>query len=128
MVINPARGQLNRESFFFFVPVRAEEFDSRETCSTVPSRVSRLILHIQTEPGAYSHGIPPDFRGGVHLLIPPSTIGSVPSLSVTQWHTDDVHRRESDGSGPVVVKAVPVMGAAFSGFTMDPVMCAPLLV
>ena len=28
-----------------------------------------------------THGIPPDFRGGVHLFIPPYAIESVPSLS-----------------------------------------------
>ena len=29
-----------------------------------------------------THGIPPEFRGGVHILLPaPHTIGSVPSLS-----------------------------------------------
>ena len=28
-----------------------------------------------------THGIPPDFRGGVHLFIPPCILGSVPSLS-----------------------------------------------
>ena len=28
-----------------------------------------------------THGLPPDIRGGVHLLIPPYAIGSVPGLS-----------------------------------------------
>ena len=34
----------------------------------VPSRVSLLILHTQAESGAYLRGIPPEFRGGVHLF------------------------------------------------------------
>ena len=36
-----------------------------------------------------------------------------------QKPTDGVYRRETTGSGPVVLKAVPATGAAFSGFTMD---------
>ena len=28
-----------------------------------------------------THGIPPDVHGGVHIILPPHTIGSVPSLS-----------------------------------------------
>ena len=36
--------------------------------------------------------------------------------------TDGVHCRESDGTEPVVLKLVPVTGAAFSGVTMDHLM------
>ena len=53
---------------------------SRETGSAVPSRVSLLILHTQAESGAYSRDSH-TFRGGVNLFIPPTAIGSVPSLS-----------------------------------------------
>ena len=48
-------------------------------------------LHTQAESGTY--GIPPDFRGGVHLYIfkPPYAIGLVPSLSghviAYQWRS-----------------------------------------
>ena len=38
---------------------------------------------------------------------------------VTQLRTDDVHCRESTGTGLVVLKVVPVTGAAFAGLTMD---------
>ena len=31
--------------------------------------------------------------------------------------------RESAGTGPVVLKVVPATGAAFSGITMDKLMC-----
>ena len=63
----------------------------------------------------------PAFRGGVHLFIlyrqPPS--GQVPSLSghatAYRWL-----------SLPRVLKAVHVMGAAFSGVTMDQFLCASL--
>ena len=53
---------------------------SRETGLTVPSRVSSLIRHTQAESGAHSWN-PPAFRGGVHLFMPPTAIGSVSSLS-----------------------------------------------
>ena len=35
--------------------------------------------------------------------------------------TDGVHCRDFAGTGPVVLKELPVTGAAFSGFTMDQV-------
>ena len=71
-----------------------------------------------------THGIIPDFRSGVRLFIPPSSHPQV--CQVTQLHNDGVHCRESAGTGPVVLKVVPVTGAAFSGFTMDQIMCASL--
>ena len=40
--------------------------------------------------------------------------------------TDGVHCRESAGSGPAVLKVVPVTGAAFSGFTINHFLCASL--
>ena len=40
--------------------------------------------------------------------------------------TDGVHCRESVGIGLVVLKLVPVPGAAFSGITMNQLMCASL--
>ena len=43
-----------------------------------------------------------------------------------QLRTDDVHCRESAGTGSVVLKVVSVTGAAFSGFTMDQLMAASL--
>ena len=65
-VANPARGQLNRENEYFPVCLRSFlRIWSHETRSTVPSRVSLLILQLQAEFDAYSHGIPPDLRGGV---------------------------------------------------------------
>ena len=63
-VANPARGQLNR---------------SRETGSAVPSRASLLISILRLNL-VLTYGIPPEFRGGVHMK-PPYAIGSVPSLS-----------------------------------------------
>ena len=54
---------------------------SRETVSAVLSRVSLLISILRLNL-ALTYGIPPEFRGGVHLFVkPPYAIGSVPSLS-----------------------------------------------
>ena len=45
---------------------------------------------------------------------------------VMQLRTDDVHCRESAGTGSVVLKVVSVMGAAFSSFTIGRLMAASL--
>ena len=52
---------------------------SRETGSAVPSRVSLLISTLRLNL-VLTYGIPPEFRGGVHMK-PPYAIGSVPSIS-----------------------------------------------
>ena len=61
-------------------------------------------------------GISPDFRGGVHLFIRPSAIGSVLNLS---GHAIAYRRRSLPRvrrhKATVVLKVVPVMGAAFAG-------------
>ena len=57
-----------------------------------------------------THGIPPDFRGGVHLFIPPYAIGPVPSLSghafSYRWRSLPRVRRHRASS-----PQVPVTGA-----------------
>ena len=60
-VADPARGQLNRENKYSPVPVH-----SRETGSAIPSRVSLLISILRLNL-VLTYGIPPGFRGGVHL-------------------------------------------------------------
>ena len=68
-VANPTPGQLNRENEYFLYSRSRLKIWSRETGSGVSFRVTLL------------HGIPPAFRGGVHLfIIPPSAIKSVPGL------------------------------------------------
>ena len=63
-----------------------------------------------------SRAIPPDFRGDVHIFLPPYAIGSVPSLSErTPLRDGGVHCRESAGTGSVDLKVVSVTGAAFAG-------------
>ena len=61
-----------------------------------------------------THGIPPDFRCGVHLFVfnrhTPWCQSQV--YRVTQLRTDGVHYRESAGSGPVNVKVVEFQTSA----------------
>ena len=66
-VANPARGQLNRETIFPCPRSRLRIW-SRETGSAVPSRVSLLISILKLNL-VLTYGIPPEFRGGVHLFI-----------------------------------------------------------
>ena len=62
-VANPARGQLDREN------VRLRIW-SRETGSAVLSRVSLLISILICRLNlVLTYGIPPEFRGGVHIFI-----------------------------------------------------------
>ena len=72
-----------------------------------------------------THGIPPNFRGGVLLNIPPSAIGSVLNLS-GHVIVYDVHCRESASTRPVALKVVPATVAVFAGITMDQSVCASL--
>ena len=66
-VANPARGQLNREIIIVWV-------SPSRTASACSFSTPRLNV-------ALAHGILPAFRDGVHLFIPSTAIGSVPSLS-----------------------------------------------
>ena len=101
---------------------------SRKTGSAVPSRVSLLISILKFNL-VLTHGIPPDFRGGVHSFISNRHTPSGQSrvYRVKQLRTDGVHCRESAGTGPVVLKVVPVTGAAILQVAMDQLMCASLI-
>ena len=70
-VANPARGQLkNRTNEHFEVfpcPRSRVRIWSRETGLADPSRVSLLISILRLL--VLTYGIPPEFRGGVHLFI-----------------------------------------------------------
>ena len=67
-VANPARGQLNRENEYFPCPRSRLRIWSCQTGSAVPSRVSLLIFILRLNM-VLTYGIPPEFRGGVHLFI-----------------------------------------------------------
>ena len=67
---NAPRGQLNREIEYFPVPVRALEFGlARRFRQSVPSRVSLLIPIILRLNMVLTHGVPPEFRCGVHFYL-----------------------------------------------------------
>ena len=66
--VNPARGQLNRENDYSPVPVRASELGHARRVQPSPSRVSLLISILRLNL-VLTHGIPPDFRRGIHLFI-----------------------------------------------------------
>ena len=97
-VANPARGKLSREnniSLSLFAPKKW----SGDTGSAVPLRVS-LLISILGLNLVLAYGIPPDFRGGVHLFIQsavrhrirPEFIGSrnCAPMAFTAYHiTDD---------------------------------------
>ena len=74
-----------------------------------------------------TYGIPPEFRGGVHLFIlnrhTPSDQSRV--YRVAQLRTDGVHCRESAGTGPVNLKVVP--NECYLGqVTIDQLICISL--
>ena len=117
---NPA----NRENDNIPVSVRGRELDlaRRVRPSRPASACSFSILRLNL---VLIHGIPLAFHDSVHIYIyiyiyhqPPSVQSRV--YQVTPLRTDGVHCRESAGTGPVTG------GAAFSGFTMDQLVCASL--
>ena len=68
-VANPPRGQLIGENEYFpLSPCSRLKIWSREMGSAVPSRVSLLISIFRLNV-VLTYGIPPDFRGGVHLFM-----------------------------------------------------------
>ena len=76
-VSNPSRGQLNKKTHISLSPFAPENLVSRNTGLAVPSRVSLLISTLKLNL-VLAYGIPPNFRGGVHLLILSYAVGSVP--------------------------------------------------
>ena len=107
-VANRARGQLNTENEITLSPCVPEDLVSRDGFSRpVPRQAAHL--HTQAESGAYLHGIPPEFRGGVHTFIlnHRTLSGQSRVYRVAQLRTDGVHCRESAGTGPVSLKVVP---------------------
>ena len=79
---------------------------SRETGSAAPFRVSLLISILRLNL-VLTYGIPPEFRGGVHLWNRHTPSGQSRVFRVTQLRTDGVHCRESTGTGSVNLKVVP---------------------
>ena len=122
-VANPARGQLNGENEYPLSPYGPENLVSRDG-----SRVSLLILHTQAESGAYSRDSSRFLRRRPFIYLNRHTpLGqSLLYRVITQFRTNDVHCRESAGTGPVVLKVVPATGAAILQVTTDQIICASL--
>ena len=93
-VAEPARGQLNRDNKHFPITVRVWEIGlaRRVRLSRPASACSFPILRLNL---VLTHGIPPDFRGGVHYRHTPSGQSGV--YRVTQLRTDGAHSREAAG-------------------------------
>ena len=127
-VANPACGQLIRENECFSVPVRAEEFGlARQVRPSRPASSSLLILHTQAESGAYSWDCSRFSRRRPFINLhrqPPS--GQSRVYQATQLRADAVHCRETAGTVSIAHKVDPETGAAFSGITMDQLMCTSL--
>ena len=68
MVANPDRDQLNREKMIFSCPRLRLRIWFRETGSAAPSRVSLFISMLRLNM-VLTYGIPPEFRGGVHMPV-----------------------------------------------------------
>ena len=104
-VANPARGQLNRENNIPLSPCVPENLVSRDGFSRpVPRQPAHL--HTQAESGAYTYGILPEFRGGVHLRNHHTPSGQSRVYRVKQLRTDGIHCRESADTEPVSLKVV----------------------
>ena len=66
-VANPARGQLKRKINIFLSAFAPENLVSR---GGFGSPVPRQPAHLHTQLNlVLTYGIPPEFRGGVHLII-----------------------------------------------------------
>ena len=104
---NPARGQLNKENVFSLSPFTPENLVSRDGFgSSVPRQPAHL--HTQAESGTYfrhSSRFPRRCPSIFLNLHTPSAQSRV--YRATQLRTDDVHCRESAGTGPVSLKVVP---------------------
>ena len=126
-VANPARGQLNRENEYF--PVRVRAWQLGLSRNGFGSLVPRQPAHLHNTQAnlVLTYGIPPEFRGGVHLFILYRHMSSGQSrvYRVAHLRTDGVHCRESAGIGPVNLKVVP-NECCLGQVTMDQLICASL--
>ena len=90
MFANTARGQLEQGKCFVPCLSSCRRIWSREVGLAESSASSCSFSTLQLSL-VLTHDIPPDFRGGIHLLIPSTAIESVPSLSghalVYRWRS-----------------------------------------
>ena len=96
-VVNYVRGQLNKESEYFPVPVRAENLVSRDEFGSSVLR-QPAHLHTQTKYGAYLRDSSQVRRRRPFLYLNRHTSGQSRVYRVTQLRTDGVHCRKSTGT------------------------------
>ena len=82
-----------------------------------------LTGHELNESGAYY--LPLSAAASIYLYHQPPS-GESRLYHITHLRNDGIHCRESTGTVPTIFKVVPVKGAAFSGITMDQLMCVSL--
>ena len=118
MVANRDHDQLYRENYLFPCLRSRMTIWSHGVGSAAPSRTSPLIQCLLSDD---SSRFP---RRRPHS--PSTAIWSARVYRVMQLRTDGVHRRESAGTGPVVLNVIQLTGSACSGNPMDQFLCAPI--
>ena len=109
----------------FSYPRSRLSIQPRETGSAVPSYVSLLVLHAQTKYSPYSRDFSCLLSVAVAIYLYRHTpSGQSRAFRVTKLRVDGVQCLEPAGTGPVVLKLVPVTGAAFASPWTN--KCAPL--
>ena len=91
-----------------------------------PENFVSLLISILRLNLVLTYGIPPEFRGGVHLFISNrhTPLGQCRFYRVMQLRTDAVHCRESAGTGPVNLKVVSSNRLLPWQVTRDQLICA----
>ena len=105
-------------------PYVPENLVSREGFSRPVPR-QPAYFHTQAESGAYSRDSSRFPRRRPFIYLNRHTpLGQSRVYRVARLRTNGVHCRESASTGPVVLKVVPVTGAAILQVIMDQLMCA----
>ena len=123
-VTNPALGKLNRGNEHFAAP---ETFASRDGFGRLVPRKPVYSTHSSWIWFLLTVFLPLSATASIYYTVnrqPPS--GQSRVYRVAQLPTNDVHYRESAGTGQVALKVISVTGAAFSGIIMDPLFGASL--
>ena len=116
-VANPARGQLNSKDIFFPNPLAPAKLVSRDGFGCPFPRQPAHCPHSGGIWCLITGFLPLSATASIYLFIP-SWVQSRVDM-VTQLRTNGVHCQTSTGTGHVILRVVPVTGAAFSGITMD---------
>ena len=122
-VANPARGQLKRETHISLSLYAPENLVSRDGFGRPNLRQPAHSPHSGSIWCLLTGFLPISAAASIYLYRHTPS-GQSRVYPVTQLRTDGVHCREFAGTGPVVLKSVPVTGAAFAVITMDQLLSA----